>query len=101
MVQSKLWPKRKTLPLWRALLDAGNDVWVPTAALLEAHPITSGPMSLLLNRWLDRGWLEREQLTLGRPAEWRLTLHGRSQVRLMIEDDERERAVMASVWRRS
>jgi hypothetical protein len=97
----KLWPQRKTLPLWRQLLDAGNDAWVANGELLRGgHDISPSSLCRLLHRWTDRGWLERRGWFERRRAEsddrvvsWRLTLHGRTQVRLMIDDDERERAI--------
>lgn len=103
--QKNLWPLRSTLPLWRALLDAGNDVWVDTAVVFAAWGGRSrGSMSTLLHRWKGRGWLEHrvvpsDDLPQG-ATQWRLTFNGRIQVRLMIEDDDRERAVMESVHRR-
>jgi hypothetical protein len=86
------WPKRTTLPIWQHLLDAGADTWVTNTDLLAAIPQTlRSNLSGTLLRWRSRGWVDREiGGGGGNRVRWRLTLHGRQQVRRMLADVARD-----------
>jgi hypothetical protein len=87
-------PSGDVLPVFRALLDAGDGVWVARSALREQHVGRhEGATTRLMQRWGLRGWVEQHDVVTSGPGgvrrvEYRLTPHGRDLTSRWVAAEE-------------